>query len=146
VAACRTLQASPAQHSPVGASTAFHLIAAPQLLPIRSHASPTLPIKPYCCGAPPPAHSHTLFLPHTPKRAHLNHPTHARTNTQILTLPPPPPPPPPPTPPQESEYFLGSDEDPELPRHKIGRTISHASLGSDHGGMPSIYSMANLPR
>ncbi len=47
---------------------------------------------------------------------------------------------------QESEYFLGSDEDPELPRHKIGRTISHASLGSDHGGMPSIYSMAHLPR
>lgn len=46
----------------------------------------------------------------------------------------------------ESEYFLGSDEDPELPRHKIGRTISHASLGSDHGGMPSIYSMAHLPR
>lgn len=48
--------------------------------------------------------------------------------------------------PQESEYYLGSDLDPELPRHKIGRTISHASLGSDHGGMPSIYSMANLPR
>ncbi|KAL4856094.1 Pyruvate kinase 2 [Chlorella vulgaris] len=46
----------------------------------------------------------------------------------------------------ESEYYLGSDLDPELPRHKIGRTISHASLGSDHGGMPSIYSMANLPR
>ena len=48
---------------------------------------------------------------------------------------------------QESEYFLGSDEDPELPRHKLGRTISHASIGSDHGGMHmSMASMANLPR
>ncbi|PRW57775.1 pyruvate kinase isoform C [Chlorella sorokiniana] len=50
----------------------------------------------------------------------------------------------------ESEYFLGSDEDPELPRHKadrrLGRTISHASLGSDHGGMTSMHSMAMLPR
>ncbi|PSC76198.1 pyruvate kinase [Micractinium conductrix] len=47
----------------------------------------------------------------------------------------------------ESEYFLGSDEDPELPRHKLGRTISHASIGSDHGGMHmSMASMANLPR
>ena len=51
---------------------------------------------------------------------------------------------------QESEYFLGSDEDPELPRHKaerrLGRTISHASLGSDHGGMTSMHSLAMLPR
>ncbi|KAL4425448.1 hypothetical protein ABPG75_009464 [Micractinium tetrahymenae] len=47
----------------------------------------------------------------------------------------------------ESEYFLGSDEDPELPRHKLGRTISHASMGSDHGGLHhSMASMANLPR
>jgi hypothetical protein len=49
----------------------------------------------------------------------------------------------------ESDYFLGSDEDPELPRHKLGRTISHASMGSDHGGASAggyMGSMANLPR
>ena len=42
----------------------------------------------------------------------------------------------------------GSDEDPELPRHRKGlaRSISHVSLGSDHAGMPSSYSMAQLPR
>lgn len=47
-----------------------------------------------------------------------------------------------------SFYCLaGSDEDPELPRHrKLGRSISHASLGSDHGGMPSSFSLAQLPR
>ena len=51
----------------------------------------------------------------------------------------------------ESEYFLGSDEDPELPRHhrQLGRTMSHVSMGSDHnlGGMGySLASMAHIPR
>ena len=50
----------------------------------------------------------------------------------------------------ESDYFLGSDEDPELPRHRqLGRTISHASIGSDHGGVGGggyMGSMGHLPR